>query len=765
MKTDSLRKSAAAALLLALACAGCGRTPEQKANRFLEEGKQFLSKRSYDSALLSFRNAAKEMPTNPEPLYQAGLVYLELNDPNRAGLLFRSVREMDGSHLPARRKLSELLLSSKDKKITNEGLKMARELVAADPHNADMVNLLALAEIRTGSVPEAMQQLQGAVAKFPEHTGIRLNLARSLALQGDRKGAEGALRNGIQASPKSLELVLALGDFYFQDNRLDEAAQQYRQALVLEPDRGSALMAIASIQSKQGKQAEAESTLAKLSQSADKRFRTALASYYLQMGKKDLLIAELERILKADPLDNDTRRNLVNAYLEREDVDKAEVTLDAAVGNNSRNTEVLMQHARIALLKRDFTKSEERLKKVLELKRDSSEAHFLMSRVYKAQGSPASVRKELAEAVRLDQKLLVARIELSQMLRQTGGGRAALALMEEAPTEQKQNAAFLLERNWVWIGMKRSTEAKPVIESILKTARLPEALLQKAVLQSGAHDYASSKATLEEALSQSPEDTRILELMIHVYDATKARDAGIQRIQKHVAQRPKAYVLKAFLGHLQLSLGDKAQARNLLEAAVAGTPELAIAQLDLADLDAAEGKLDSAVSRLQTMAPKDQDGSVMVRLAMLAEQQGQLDKSADYYRSALSINPANMAALNNLAYQLANQDGNADEALKYARKAKELAPQDPAVDDTLGWTYYRKGLYSMAVRHLEASIAQKKTARRLFHLSMAYTMSGDLARGRASLDAALHLDRNLPEAALATQVLAQVRKTSKEQDR
>ena len=47
-------------------------------------------------------------------------------------------------------------------------------------------------------------------------------------------------------------------------------------------------------------------------------------------------------------------------------------------------------------------------------------------------------------------------------------------------------------------------------------------------------------------------------------------------------------------------------------------------------------------------------------------------------------------ALNGLAYLLA-ETRQPDEAIKYAQKAKELAPDSPAVDDTLGWTYFQKG--------------------------------------------------------------------------
>ena len=109
-----------------------------------------------------------------------------------------------------------------------------------------------------------------------------------------------------------------------------------------------------------------------------------------------------------------------------------------------------------------------------------------------------------------------------------------------------------------------------------------------------------------------------------------------------------------------------------------------------------------------------------------------------------------MATLNNLAYLLADSN-QADEALKYAQEAKEMAPDSAAVDDTLGWTYFRKGLYKLAVTYLESAAAKEGTARRKYHLAMAYLKTGDPKRGRQVLEVAMKMDPKLPEADMARQ--------------
>jgi len=143
------------------------------------------------------------------------------------------------------------------------------------------------------------------------------------------------------------------------------------------------------------------------------------------------------------------------------------------------------------------------------------------------------------------------------------------------------------------------------------------------------------------------------------------------------------------------------------------------------------------------------------RLGGLEEKACNYAAASNHYRKVLDLKPGDTTVLNNLAYILTEFAGKPDEALRYAQQAKEFAPDNPAVDDTLGWTYYRKGLYPNAVRHLEAAVEREPNARRTFHLAMAYAKSGNVARGKRTLEVALKLDPKSPEAGMAQQVVAE----------
>ena len=149
------------------------------------------------------------------------------------------------------------------------------------------------------------------------------------------------------------------------------------------------------------------------------------------------------------------------------------------------------------------------------------------------------------------------------------------------------------------------------------------------------------------------------------------------------------------------------------------------ADLALAELDTIDGKRDDARKRLIRAVLQTQPilpGHLL--FAQLEMNEGKNAAAIEQFRKAVALDDKNAIALNGLAYLLA-ENHQPDKALKYAQKAKEIAPDNAAVADTLGWTYFQKGLYSMAVTNLQDAIAKENTARRRYHLAMAYLKAGD----------------------------------------
>jgi Flp pilus assembly protein TadD len=79
----------------------------------------------------------------------------------------------------------------------------------------------------------------------------------------------------------------------------------------------------------------------------------------------------------------------------------------------------------------------------------------------------------------------------------------------------------------------------------------------------------------------------------------------------------------------------------------------------------------------------------------------------------------------------------------------------PQVDDTLGWVYYKKGLFPLAISSFERSVkADPKNAGYHYHLGLAYAKSGNKVKAREFLQKAAELGGDSKDATEAKKVLA-----------
>ena len=102
----------------------------------------------------------------------------------------------------------------------------------------------------------------------------------------------------------------------------------------------------------------------------------------------------------------------------------------------------------------------------------------------------------------------------------------------------------------------------------------------------------------------------------------------------------------------------------------------------------------------------------------------------------LKLNPANPAALNNLAW--AYQQENDARALPTAEQAYKLAAQSPAVMDTLGWILVQKGDTARGVDLLRKAVNLDPKAPEIrYHLAAGLAKAGDKAAARQELEQSL----------------------------
>jgi tetratricopeptide (TPR) repeat protein len=267
----------------------------------------------------------------------------------------------------------------------------------------------------------------------------------------------------------------------------------------------------------------------------------------------------------------------------------------------------------------------------------------------------------------------------------------------------------------------------------------------------------AARASLEEVVNKNPEDFRAIDLMILTYYYQNQQAAVAPKLREYAQKYPKSAVIQTRLGEWLLASGDRKQALSVLAAADTLNPKYLPAKMAHARAETAMGNLKEAQKILSAMVDLNRQFTPAgLLLGDVDAISGDRSMALQQYAKVLETDPSNVLALNNTAFLLADFANKPDEALKYAERAKELAPNNPEIEDTLGWVLYRKGVYDVALKHLNASVATSSTPQREYHLAMTYFKLGNRKKGQEVLQTALRQDPNLPEAKLALELQAQL---------
>ena len=130
-------------------------------------------------------------------------------------------------------------------------------------------------------------------------------------------------------------------------------------------------------------------------------------------------------------------------------------------------------------------------------------------------------------------------------------------------------------------------------------------------------------------------------------------------------------------------------------------------------------------------------------LGMIYDELKIYDKCDTLYVRALRLFPEDPLFLNNYAYSLAERSEQLDFALEMAKKAVAAEPDNDAYQDTIGWIYYRLGMYDLALIHIKKSVDNRQdSAVVIEHLGDVYLKLGDLKEAKSQWERALEIDKD-----------------------
>ncbi len=95
---------------------------------------------------------------------------------------------------------------------------------------------------------------------------------------------------------------------------------------------------------------------------------------------------------------------------------------------------------------------------------------------------------------------------------------------------------------------------------------------------------------------------------------------------------------------------------------------------------------------------------LLFELGVIYDRQGNVDRAIEEMKAVLNLNPEHADALNYLGYSYADKGIKLDEAEAMIKKALGYKPDNGYIIDSLGWVYFKKGLFEEALPQLKRAV-------------------------------------------------------------
>jgi tetratricopeptide (TPR) repeat protein len=407
---------------------------------------------------------------------------------------------------------------------------------------------------------------------------------------------------------------------------------------------------------------------------------------------------------------------------------EAEEVLNGTLAKAPKDAAALLWRTTLEVDRGAFDAAAKDVETLEGMKAFSGQLSYQKARILFAANQTAKAGSLLAEALQSNPRLLPARLDLARLLTANGNAKTAIEVLSKASLVEQNTTEFAAVRNVALMASGRMEEARRGVAA-LAAGKSAAFYYQDALLKVGSNDAAGAQKSLEAAFAIQPGAADTLRLLGDVM-RMQGQTAKFEAMVRDAASRnPKSAALQLTLGRQLLAAGNYPGAEAAFRAAEGAGAEVE-AEAALAGLETRQGKLDAARHRLLELARTHDSAAVRLQLGGIEERKGSAPAAAmEQYLKALQIEPQNVVAMNNLADCLARQN-KLDDAKFWGEKALAAAPGNPVAEDTLGWIYYLRGKFDLALPLLEKSAHDSDRPVAHYHLGGVLARLGDTAGAR-----------------------------------
>jgi len=670
-----------------------------------------------------------------------------------------------------------------------EAERLAKEVLQKNPNHIEGHVLMGSVLFAQDHQQEAFAELNRAIELDPKRVESYLSLARFYALTKDLATAEATFQRAISVNGASALAHYEYGKFLVQLTRLDLAEAEFIKAVQVDAANREARFVLASfylVNKRFDKAEDAYKALAELDKDKPEG-RSVLADFYSAVGRLDEAVAIYKEVVAKSPDYTQGHYRLAEILLMRGEIAGAKNEIDGILKNDAKDRQAIILRARIEMKSgepSDLKLAIEDLREVLRQEPNSrpglyfmAEANFHLGQIDQARTFAGDLERNYPDY--LPAKLMQVQINLA-----SGDAKAALQLASQL---QDRLAKAAPDRD-TSPQMLADIRANTLIAHGSAALQLRDTKTARSDFLA-AHDAAPGSADIygklaSVALAENKVDEAItfynnalaidganfnsLRGLISVYASQGHLDQAHARVDQAISSQPNNASLHFLKGQVygfeRNAQGAESEFRRALE--IDGNYLAAYSALGALFVNT--NQRDRAIAEYQKIVERRPDNAAAYTLIGMLEMSRQnIDAAIDNFRKALVKDENAIFAANNLAWLYAEYGkGNLDEAVRLAQGIVQTNPEVPSFADTLGWVYYKKGLYGAAAEQLKKAVTvDEAEARRSnampspiyrYHLGVALAAKGDKVGARRELETALRLSEKtrFPEADEARKALA-----------
>jgi tetratricopeptide (TPR) repeat protein len=478
-----------------------------------------------------------------------------------------------------------------------------KRAVSVDPKSKRATIELANFYRQQKRLPEAQETLRAGIQNIPDAPQLYIDWADMLSESGNFTDAQGVLDKLRTQMPNSPEAAIDIADYYARKNDNEKALVELRRGLLVSPANVEIEKRLEDryLVSNQIAQAAALDSLLLSQLPKDSGVGVLHGRLLLAQGKKQDAIIALQDAVKTSPDSASAHTHLALAYWQNENLGQAISELQVARRLSPASTLVLRSLVQLSLAQNRPSEAQLYAQELVQASPSHADARLLLGSIYMREGQARQAEEQFLAAGKLAPNEASVHFNLGILSAKEKKWPQAEKEFESAMRLDPLSLMCVSAYADLMVARQQSSKAFARVEQFVNdNPNNARAHVVLGVLQFNSKNNAAAQTEFEKAIQLDPKYVQGYLKLGQVYQEQNQTDAAIGEYQKVLDLQPRSAPMLTFLGNLYLEKNDLETARKYYARTLEVDPDFAVANANLAWIDAQEGKdLDVALGMAQ----------------------------------------------------------------------------------------------------------------------------------------------------------------------